>query len=609
MYDERYGGRDGQGDPHDDVAGRFPREQGPVLRETDAARARREAREERMRTAGDAPQMVTRRRLLAGVFGLAFAAGFAKLVDYQVLNVDRYRAEANARRLYSQKLYAKRGTIYDRNGNVLASSIDCKNVFVNAQLVKKPAEAAAALSSVLGLDEAKMLTTITKLKEKKSTFYYIQRQVDVDDAEKLRKKNVAGIEFEDAVKRMYPYGALASQVLGVVNIDNKGISGIEGYYNSLLSGTDGSIVRERGRDGSYIAGGAYQKDPAKDGSDIVLAIDANIQRAAEDAMAEAVKNAGATYGSAVVCDPSTGEILAACSYPTYDQSNLAEARNEDMNLRVVTDAYEPGSVFKTLVAGAAIDLGILTPDSTFDVPARIKVGDSYVSDVDKRGVAMTMTLREIIRRSSNVGMVLVGREIGADNFSAYLKKWKICEPSGVDFSGENGGILQRRDQYDGSSLGSMSFGQGLAVAPIEMLRAATGLANGGVMKTPHFLKAKRGREVDWSADDTRAIGREAAESVVAMMETVVSEGTGKPAAISGYAIAGKTGTAERLGEKNEDGTTKNMASFLGFTSPDNPQAMVYITLDGTEYSSAMAMPPFKTIMQSAISALGIKPEG
>ncbi|MDY2777669.1 MAG: penicillin-binding protein 2 [Collinsella sp.] len=546
---------------------------------------------------------ISRRSILFSAVGIMTAAAVWKLADYQIFNVDRYRTQADYRRLATPKLFAKRGTIYDRNGNVLALSVECKNVYANPQSITSKKEAVAALVEVLGIDEESCREKL----DQDTTFVYIKYKVDQEDADLLAKKGIEGIGFEPTIKRIYPYGTMASQVIGALSTDNKAISGLELYYDEILGGEDGSMRVEHGLYGDLIAGGEYEKIPPRDGTDIVLTLDANIQRAAEDAMAEAVETSGAKYGSAIVCDPTTGEILAACSYPTYNPADLSTARTEDMNLRVVTDAYEPGSVFKALVSGMAIDLGRVDPDTEFDVPATVMVGSDEVWDVDRRDFAMTMTLREIMRRSSNTGMVLVGERIGEDDFDKYLKKYGLGKPSGIDFAGESLGIIRDRSEYDGSSLGSMSFGQGIAVSPIEILRAMTGIANKGVMVTPHFLKSKKGEEVDWSDGDKRAISAEAAEQVVSMMETVVKEGTGTAAQIEGYSIAGKTGTAERAGEGGGYEENNNMASFLGFVSPSHPKAMVYVTLDGTAYTSSVAMPPFRSIMQAAIDALGIKP--
>lgn len=553
-----------------------------------------------------AHEPVSRRTVVLGAFGLMGAAGLARLADYQIFNAERYRAEADGRRLSSQVLYAKRGTVYDRNGNVLVSSAECKNVYVNPQLIKKKNRKRAinALVEVLGVDKE----TATEAVDADTTFVYVKRRVDDEDAQTLADKNIAGIEFEPAIKRVYPYGTLASQVLGVVDIDNKGLTGLEKYYDEVLTGTNGSLVRERALDGSFIAGGAYKKEPAQDGMDIVLGIDVNIQRVAEDALAAAVESSGAKYGSVIVTDPTSGEILAACSCPTYDPTDLSQASNADLNLRVVTDAYEPGSVFKTYVAAAGIELGLLTPDTTFNVPASVKAGDDTVRDVDGRSAAMTMTLREILRRSSNTGMVLVGEKIGADNFAEkVVSAFGFGTSTGVDFPGESLGIVKQRSEYDGASVGAMSFGQSIAVPPIEMVRAMSAIANKGVMTTPHFLKSRAGEEVDWSEGETRACTEQAASEVADMMYTVVEEGTGEGARIEGYRISGKTGTAERASESGGYEEGNSMASFMGFVTTDDPRVLCYVTLDGTPAMSYAATPVFKTVMETALPALGIEP--
>lgn len=564
------------------------------------------------RRGADAPsgrlstELVSRHGLLAGGFLAASAIVLARLSEIQVFNTDWYREQANARRVSSQTLYAKRGAIYDRNGTVLVSSIECKNVYLNPSLIKKKQRRRAidALVDVLGMDE----DVVEDLVDREGTFVYVKRQVDEEDAELLAKKGIAGIEFEPAIKRVYPNGSLASQVLGVVNVDNEGITGLEKQYNEVLTGVNGSLMRERARDGSFIAGGAYEKVPAQDGMDIVLGIDANVQRVAEDAIAEAVERVGATYGSIIVTDPTTGEIIAACSYPTYDPTDLASASNASMNLRVVTDVYEPGSVFKTFVSAAAIEHKGLTPNTTFDVPAEVLVGSDIVRDVDKRGAAMTMSLREILRRSSNTGMVLVGEKLGADAFSEYvIDGFQFGKSTGIDFPGESLGIIKKRSEYDGASLGSMSFGQSLAVEPVQMVRAMSAIANKGVMTTPHFLKTRAGEEVDWTDGEHRVLSEETAASVADMMLTVVDEGTGMDAQMPGYEVSGKTGTAERAGKDGGYEEGNNMASFMGFVSTKDPRVLCYVTLDGTAAMSYAATPVFRKVMEEALPALGIKP--
>lgn len=552
-------------------------------------------------------ERISRYGFLMGGLGLAAVAIASRLADYQLINADRYVREANARRLTSQTLYAKRGTIYDRNGTVLTSSVECKNVYVNPQLIEKKQrkKAIKALVEVLGVDEDE----VADLVDSDTTFAYVKRQVDEEDAEILAKKGIAGIEFEHSIKRVYPNGSLAAQLLGIVNVDNVGVSGLEKQYDEILTGVNGSLQRERALDGSFIAGGAYEKVPAQDGMDIVLGIDANIQRVAEEAIAEVVERVGAKNGSVMVSDPTTGEILCACSYPTYDPSDLASTSNDNMNLRMVTDVYEPGSVFKSFVAAAAIEHDGMTADTTMEVPAVVKVGDDNVSDADKRDYRMSMTIREMLRRSSNAGFVLVGEAMGADDFARYvIEDFGFGSSTGIDFPGESLGLIKDRKEYDGASLGSMSFGQSLAVEPVQMVRAMSAIANKGVMTTPHFLKTRAGDEVDWTDGEERVLSAETASAVADMMLTVVDEGTGAGAQVAGYEISGKTGTAERAVEGTAGYQEGNyMSSFMGFASTHDARCMCYITLDGTMAGSDAATPVFKTIIETALPALGIKP--
>lgn len=550
---------------------------------------------------------MSRHSFVMGLLGAAGVAVAARLADFQIFNADVYRSEANARRLSSQILYARRGTVYDRNGNVIVSSVECENVYVNPQLIEKKQrkKAIRALVDVLGVDE----DYVTELVDRDTTFAYVKRQVDEEDAQTLSDMGIKGIEFEPSIKRVYPYDNLASQVLGIVNVDNVGVSGLELQYDEVLTGTNGSLSRERARDGSFIAGGTYKKVPAQDGMDIVLTLDVNIQRAAEAAIADAVERVGAKYGSVIVTDPTNGEILAACSYPTYDQNDLEHASNADLNLRVVTDVYEPGSVFKPLVVAGGIEAGAITPTTSFSVPPVVMSGDDEVHDVDKRDFTMTMDIREILRRSSNIGMVMVGESIGADNFDkSVIRRFHFGESSGIDFPGQSLGIIKERSEYDGASVTSMAFGQSLAIEPVQMVRAMSSIANKGVMTTPHFLRMRAGEEVDWTDGEEQVISEETAAALADMMLTVVDEGTGELAQVPGYEVSGKTGTAQRAGE---DGTgyqeNNNMASFLGFVSTDDPRVMCYVTLDGTAAQSYAATPVFKTIMETALPALGIKP--
>ena len=547
-------------------------------------------------------ELVSRHAVVTGLFGLCGLAAVGSLADYQLINRDTYVSEADSRRVLSQTLYAKRGTIYDRNGNVLTSSVECCNVAVRPNLIDEDEVdgVVAALVEVLGVDEDEAREKATR----DATWVYVQRQVDSDDCEELEAYGYSGIEFEQCTKRVYPYGSLAAQVLGVVSVDGEGSCGLERYYDDILTGTDGYLVRERAQDGSYVAGGAYEKVAAEDGTDLVLTIDATIQQAAEDACKQGVEDAAAERGSIFVTDPTTGEILAACSYPTYDPTDRSDTTYDDMVLRGVVDSYEPGSVFKTFVCGAAIEEGVVTPDTSFYVPATIQVGDDEVGDSDDRSYAMTMTVREILRRSSNVGMVMVGRQLGSELMAQYVEAYGFGSSSGIDYPDESSGIVKDLDEYDGATLGSMSFGQAISVPSVQMLRAMHGIANGGVMTTPHLVQSEGGEQLDWSAGDTQVISADSAAQVADMMLTVVEEGTGKSAQIEGFEISGKTGTAQMAGSSGYE-ENSYMSSFIGFVSTTDPRALCYVTLVGTSQLSSAALTPFKSVMETAISVLGI----
>ena len=542
--------------------------------------------------------------VIMGLFLVVLALGVARLVDYDIVNAETYRSRADEYRLTTQALYAKRGTIYDRNGNVLAMSVECQNVCARPALVEDKDKTAEQLAELLGMEK----TEVSQLLSSESPFVYIKRQVDQDVADQIEELGLAGIELEQAMKRVYPYGNLASQVIGVVNTENEGLTGIELQYDDVLTGENGSVVREHALDGGALAGGAYEETPARDGTDIVLTIDVNVQQAAEEALATAVESSEAETGSVVVVDPTSGEILAACSNPTYDPSDLANASSSDMNLRVVTDAYEPGSTFKVLTTSMALESGVLTGSSKIEVPARVKVGDDYVSDDDGRGETMSMTLREILRRSSNAGAALVGEAVGADDFADYLTAFGIGSSTGIDFPGEVTGMVTAREDYTGASVGAMSFGQAISIPPVQLARAVAAVANGGVANTPHFLMAKGGESVDWSDGATEIMSADTASQVADMMQTVVDEGTGRSAAIDGYDVAGKTGTGERVDQDGGYQQGLYMSSFIGFAPTEDAQVLAYVCLDGTPYHGGdFAAPAFKTIAEQALKTLNVAP--
>jgi cell division protein FtsI/penicillin-binding protein 2 len=531
-----------------------------------------------------------------------------RLLWLQVFTASDLSSKAEAQRTNAITLHARRGTIYDRNGNVLATSVDCKTIYANPEEVNDPSGAADMIAEVLGGSASDY---IDKLQED-TTFVYIRRQVDEDEAEELQQKlsdaGVEGIYFLDDTKRVYPYGSVAGQILGVVGVDGDGLSGLELYYNDVLQGTDGQMLMETGQDGTPIAGAPAEVTPAKDGTDIVISIDINIQQVAEEQIAQGVKDYNADSGSVMVIDPQTGEILAACSTPLLDPTDTSEATADAFSLKFVSSSYEPGSIFKVLTAAIGINDGLMNTETTWSVPAQVKAGDDYVTDVDGRDYTMDMSLREILRRSSNVGMSLVAQsDIGAERFSSGVSAFQIGTATGIDYPGETAGIVKTLDQYDGSTLGNMAFGQGLAMPIVQMVKAVGSIANGGTLYTPHFLVSEGDQAADWPSVGT-SVSSEACSEVTDMMRTVVDSGTAVNGDVEGYDVAAKTGTGQQV---NDNGVgykeDSYMSSMIGFANASDPSVLVYVGLNGTSYHGSAAGPMFSAIMSEALSDMGVKP--
>lgn len=539
------------------------------------------------------------------VIVMGIAAG--RLVWLQVFEAGDLSQQAEDRRTNSLTIQAKRGTIYDRNGNVLAMSVACYDVYCNPQEVDSPAAEALILADHLGGDAATYRDELSG----DGTFSYLVRHADKDAAEacrdELSEKGHKGIYLLEETKRVYPYGTLAGQLVGMVDIDGNGLTGLELYYDDVLSGTNGYMLLETGATGVPIAGATSETTPARDGTDLVLSIDADIQRAAEEQVKQGVATYKAESGFCMVTDPTTGEILAACSTPYANLSDTSNLEDGALSLKLVTDSYEPGSIFKIITMSIGIDDGLITPDSTFTVPPQVLVGDDYVSDDDGRGETMQMDVREILRRSSNTGAALIAQEvIGKQRFADGVSAFQIGQKTGIDYPGEVDGIVRSADDYEGSSLGSMSFGQGLAIPMVQMVKAVGSIANGGTLMTPHFVKSEGGQDMDWPSVGT-SVSKDTCDAVTDMMRTVVEEGTAEKAQVEGYDVAGKTGTAE-YAENGKYVQGEYLASLVGFAPADDPKVLVYVGLNKTpNLASSSAAPVFSAIMGEALADMGVQP--
>ena len=548
-------------------------------------------------------------RVIFLILMVVFAIVAGRLFWLQVVEAPSLSDAAEQHRTNAITLHAKRGTIYDRHGNVLAMSVDCKTIYCNPKEITDPSGVARILVANLGGTAGDYTSALTT----DSTFAYVKRQVDSDVADTIKQQlsdaKLKGVYYLDDTKRVYPYGDVASQVLGVVGTDGEGLTGLEYYYNDALSGTDGQMIVETGLTGTPIAGGTSQVTEAKNGQDLVLSIDIDIQEKAEEVISQAVGDYDADSGSVMVTNPKTGEIYAACSTPLAKLSDLANTSSDALTLKPVTASYEPGSMFKILTVAIGVENGLFNADSVYNVPVQILAGDDWVTDDEARSGAEDMTVRTMLVRSSNVGVSLLAQEvIGAQRFAEGVDKFGIGHATGIDYPGEATGIVTSYENYTGATLGAMAFGQALAVPMVQIVRAFGIVANDGIPTTPHFLVSKGGEEVDWPAGE-QVISKTTADELTDMMTSVMTDGTGKRGQVDGYTIAGKTGTGEQASESGGYQQGKYVASLCGFANASDPDVLVYVGLNGTPHLAlSSAAPTFKEIMEAAVTDLGISPD-
>jgi cell division protein FtsI/penicillin-binding protein 2 len=530
-----------------------------------------------------------------------------RLVWVQVVNAPAYSARATAQRMRDIELPARRGTIYDREGEPLAVSVDARTVYAAPNTIKDKAGAAQALASVLGGSPKSYQSKLAK----DSGFVYIARAVDVDQAKSLEALNIKGIGFLEDSRRLYPSGELACQVLGFVGNEGRGLAGIEKRYDDVLGGRAGVLLGERDPYGRPIPGGVQKSIDPIDGHDIVLAIDKDIQYHTQTELAKAVKEFGAKGGSIVVMNPRNGEIYAMASTPGFNPNEYRTANSDGFRNRPVSDAYEPGSTIKSLTAAAVIDKGLYKPSSRFDLPSTLTIAGRTIHESHDRG-NVDWSLTDIVTKSSNIGAVKLGLKLGKRGLYDYFSAFGLTETTGVDYPGEARGWLPAPSAWSPSSIANIPFGQGVSATPLQLCRAVSALANDGEMVTPHFLlKVPENPDMELSWKKQRAISADAAKSTTQMLKNVVIEGTGTEAAVSGYEVAGKTGTAQ-VALKNGLGYAEGeyISSFIGYLPADDAQVLISVKIDEPSnaiYGGVVAAPTFSKLAQFSVEHLKIPP--
>ncbi len=543
--------------------------------------------------------------LLFAVFlGMLVLAG-ARAGWLGIVRADALQSAAATQQKSELEVPARRGMISDANGIELAISNPAQTVAATPYLIDEPAEVAAKLARILREPEDELLR---KLLRRDTGFVYLARRVPTERAQRAQRLDVEGLEFIPEYSRDYPRDWLASQLLGNVGTEGNGLSGLEYGLDEHLGGRDGKRRLVRDALGDTIE--LREDERSVPGQDVRLTLDAHIQDRAEEVLAEVGEEWQPKGATALVMDPRDGAILALANWPRVNANKLYEAPEYAMTNRATGATYEPGSTFKAFTVAAALEDGEVTPSTPFTLPPVLQVADREIRDAHPRGWE-TRDVASILAQSSNVGAALIGRKLGARRLDEWVRRFGFGKRTGVDLPGEEQGILLDYDEYSGSTAGNMAMGQGLAVTPIQMGAAYSAIANGGILREPHIVAAVGGHEQPHPAGE-RIISEQTAASVRKMLEGVLGPGgTATGAAIEGYELGGKTGTAEKPDETGGYSKTKFVASFVGFAPAAHPRLLVAVMVDepqGDIYGGTVAGPAFKQITSFALTNLRIAPE-
>lgn len=563
--------------------------------------------------------------LLFGFFVLAFVALILRLFYWQVVKGRELSKQAKLQYNSGEVLNAPRGNILASDGSYLAVGTDAWLVYASLPDIKStPKKIANELSPLLLenpkdrndlLDETNRLQAL--LSKKGSVWVPLKQKIDPIVKKNIEALNIPGIGFERQETRFYPEASSSAQLLGFVGKNEAGADvgyfGLEGYYDLSLSGKSGYLGRERGAGGLPILVGGSHTAAAVDGVDLETSIDKRIQLTVEEKLKDGIEKYGAKSGSVVVLNPHTGAVLAMASFPSYDPSKYWEYSDELFKNPVVSDSFEPGSVFKVVVMSSALDMGIVEPDTKCDKCSGPLKVDKYFIRTWNNKYHPDSTMTDIIVHSDNVGMAFVGQKMGADKMYDYLHKFGIGEPTGIDLQGEVAPSLRKRGTWNIVDLSTASFGQGIAVTPIQMVKAVSAIANGGIMVTPRVVQKIKGDgwEEDLPNDKrVRVISPKAASEITAMMVEAAKHGESQWTDIPGFSVAGKTGTAQIPIAGHYD-ANKTIASFVGFAPAQDAKFLMFVTLrepQSSPWASETAAPLWYSIAKELFPYLGIHPE-
>ena len=551
--------------------------------------------------------MSSRGPLAVAALVLWFGAVGGRLYWLQVERHDHYAKKAAQQHQRVLDLEPPRGTIYDARGRVLAVSVDVESVFADPQEVKDPATTARRLAAVLHLDARELARRLVSERD----FVFVARKLDPPEAEKVRALELPGIHFLRESKRYYPMRELAAQVLGFVGTDHVGLAGLEAHYDRVVAGRAGrrTVLRDAHR--NTLLSPRLATVEALPGADLHLTLDATVQYIVEKELAAAVAKFHARGGTAIVMDPSTGAVLGMATLPSFDPNRFAGANPGRWKVGAVTDAYEPGSTFKMVTAAAVLAEGLLTPDDVLDCEmGGITLAGVLIRDHQAYG---QLSVRQVLAKSSNVGMIKLALLLGQQRLYQEVRALGFGERTGVDLPGESPGIVRPLRSWSALSKAYVSFGQEVSITSLQLARAMGSVANGGRLLRPHVVAAvasEGGRE---QLDEPFTQGQSMSPRVAAQLEellaAVVEGGTGRQAAIAGYPVAGKTGTAQKV-VGGRYSHRYFMSSFVGYAPIGDPRLVGVVALDEPwplYYGGQVAAPAFAAIARQVLLYWGVPP--
>ena len=565
------------------------------------------------------------RKKIVAVFALCMAAMLfliGRLGYLMLLRADYYSEKAQDLHERERSIKAARGKILDCNGKVLADNKTVCTISVIHSQIKEPEKVIDVLTEELGLERDQ----VKKRVEKNSSIERIKTNVDKQTGDKIREYDLAGVKVDEDYKRNYPYGNLASKVLGFTGSDNQGIVGLEVKYESILKGTDGQILTMTDARGVELSDtGEGRKEPVS-GKNLILSLDANLQEYAQQAAYQALEQKQADSVSIILMRPGNGEILAMVNVPEYDlndpfnlkkstngmsQQEIQDERNKMWRNGCINDTYEPGSTFKIITASAALEEGVVTPEDTFSCPGFRIVDDRRIRCHKTTGHG-SETFVQGVMNSCNPVFIEVGQRLGTDAFYRYFQQFGLLEKTGIDLPGEAGTIMHQKKDIGPVELATISFGQSFQITPIRLAATVCSLINGGHQITPHF--GMEVREDDGTLLETlsykegkQIVSEQVSKTMRAILEKVVSEGGGKKAYIEGYHIGGKTATSETLPRS----ANKYISSFLGFVPAEDPRILGICIINnpqGVYYGGTICAPVMRTVFENILPYLGIEKE-